>query len=216
MNVLKFIIVFITAATLSILVTSPKAITPPPGIEVANVKMIGPVDKSKLGSILDLQRIANSGQYASVNITINSPGGYVDIGMEYLKAMQLVKSKGVIINCYVEGKSAMAASMAFVILSTCNNRYVQSDAILLTHYAAYNGWNSRLDKNVAKQLYDSLIGSDVELERLIRSSFRVSDRVWTTLNTDEAYMSPREANTHSPKFVQCINKRRKVIDCGKK
>lgn len=65
-----------------------------------------------------------------VNIIINSPGGAVYAGLQFINAMESAKSKGVKLKCYVPG---MAASMAFQIYAHCDERYAFKYSLLLWH-----------------------------------------------------------------------------------
>lgn len=67
-----------------------------------------------------------------VDLVINSPGGSVSTGFDFVSVMESAKSKGVIINCFV---AQMAASMAFQILLHCNTRHVLDRSMLLWHRA---------------------------------------------------------------------------------
>lgn len=66
-------------------------------------------------------------------IYINSPGGYVDIGMDMINAMEAEKDHGVKQVCIV---THLAASMAFNFLSHCDVRIADTGAVLLFHKIA--------------------------------------------------------------------------------
>ena len=86
------------------------------------------------GGIVKLadQLVATSAtRYLSkLELVINSPGGGVLEGSIYVSAMQVAKSRGVKINCYVP---LLAASMAFTILAHCDQRFALDGALFLWH-----------------------------------------------------------------------------------
>jgi len=66
----------------------------------------------------------------AVDIVLDSPGGSVFSGFQFVNAMEEVKGQGVRIRCFVNG---LAASMAFQILVHCDERYALSRSFLLWH-----------------------------------------------------------------------------------
>jgi ATP-dependent protease ClpP protease subunit len=65
-----------------------------------------------------------------VTIVINSPGGYVSSGMQFVTAMRLLQRRGVLLRCVVP---TAAASMAFIIFNECDERYAFQTSSLLWH-----------------------------------------------------------------------------------
>lgn len=65
-----------------------------------------------------------------VTIVINSPGGSILAGMQFMSAMDIAKSRGVTLRCVVP---MFAASMAFHILAACDERYALRNALFLWH-----------------------------------------------------------------------------------
>lgn len=92
----------------------------------------GPIGR---GNILKLGKhliqVAQSGQ-KQVDMVINSPGGEVVTGFLFINAMEYAKSQGLRIRCFVPD---VAASMAFSILTHCNERYALKRSFLLWHRA---------------------------------------------------------------------------------
>lgn len=68
----------------------------------------------------------------TVDLIINSPGGSIVTGFEFVSVMESAKARGVTINCFVPH---VAASMAFQILLHCDHRYVLDRSFLLWHRA---------------------------------------------------------------------------------
>lgn len=65
-----------------------------------------------------------------IDLIINSPGGSVSTGFQFVNEMQDLRSKGAKFRCFVPG---MAASMAFQILVQCDERHTLDRSFLLWH-----------------------------------------------------------------------------------
>lgn len=95
----------------------------------------------------------------SMLMVINSPGGEVYSGQLLIQAMQMAQEQGVHFRCIV---STIAASMAFQILSYCDEKMALPGSLLLWHpvrinFGGFGG--TTLTPNQAKEL-------SVELSRL--------------------------------------------------
>jgi ATP-dependent Clp protease, protease subunit len=75
--------------------------------------------------ILELNNIKDK----DVVVYINSPGGSVLAGMTFVEQIQQMTKAGKNVVCVAD----VAASMAFIILQSCPNRYVTSASILMQH-----------------------------------------------------------------------------------
>jgi ATP-dependent protease ClpP protease subunit len=67
-----------------------------------------------------------------INIVINSPGGSVLAGLQIVEAIHIAQQRGVVVRCAVTN---LAASMAFIILAECDERYALANSLLLFHPA---------------------------------------------------------------------------------
>ena len=65
----------------------------------------------------------------SLDIFITSPGGSVMEGMKMIDYIKTLQNLNVQVNCYGD----FAASMAFVILQSCTNRYAMESSVLMQH-----------------------------------------------------------------------------------
>ncbi len=65
-----------------------------------------------------------------IDIIIDSPGGSVNAGLYFIEAMHALQEKNIVIRCHVEN---LAASMAYVIFTQCNERNALPYALLLFH-----------------------------------------------------------------------------------
>ncbi len=70
-----------------------------------------------------------------IYIFIDSPGGSVDAGSQFINNMNWLINHDKTINCIVKS----AYSMAFVILQHCTNRYVMSSSTLMQHQMSLTG-----------------------------------------------------------------------------
>ena len=64
-----------------------------------------------------------------LNIYIDSPGGSVINGLKMIDYIHTLQNDNIVINCYAN----FAASMAFIILQNCDNRFTSSSGILMQH-----------------------------------------------------------------------------------
>lgn len=91
-----------------------------------SVILRGPVDSNSVSKwISQLNRVDND----YINLYITSPGGSVHSGNLLVEQIKSLKESGKTINCIAE----FAASMAFVILQSCSNRYGLESSVLMQH-----------------------------------------------------------------------------------
>jgi ATP-dependent protease ClpP protease subunit len=100
---------------------------------VANPNRTVYVDGVVNGRIMDeavhiIDLVADSRE--PIDIVINSPGGSVLAGLQFISALNLAQARGVKIRCVVP---VLAASMGFQILAHCDERYALKYAMLLWH-----------------------------------------------------------------------------------
>lgn len=76
-----------------------------------------------------------------INIFINSPGGSVHAGLQFINIMNWYMKQGKIINCI----ALTAYSMAFNILQHCSNRYVMTASILMQHQISLDGLGGQME-----------------------------------------------------------------------
>lgn len=97
------------------------------------------------GVILTAQRLEELTRKnkEDVTILINSPGGYVSAGFILVDAIEMAKERGVTVKC-VSG--VLAASMAFILLAHCSERYVLPNTILLFHPIRFGGEGIRIEE----------------------------------------------------------------------
>lgn len=76
-----------------------------------------------------------------IYIYIDSPGGSVDAGLQFINNMNWHIKQGKTVNCIVKS----AYSMAFNILQHCSNRYVISSSTLMQHQMSLGGLKGPLN-----------------------------------------------------------------------
>ena len=87
----------------------------------------------------------------SLDIFITSPGGSVMEGMKMIDYIKTLQNLDVEVNCYGD----FAASMAFVILQSCTNRYAMVSSVLMQHQMSL-GLSGPIEniKNYLKMIQD--------------------------------------------------------------
>ncbi len=90
----------------------------------------GVVDGSILSKAEELMQVSSRGELTKVVLLINSPGGDVLAGSIYISALEVAKTRGAKVECYVP---LLAASMAFQILAHCDTRFALDGALFLWH-----------------------------------------------------------------------------------
>lgn len=97
------------------------------------IQIMGAVEPGTLqDGMVKLAKLSLSESPGLVDIIIDSPGGRVDTGFQFIMLMKQFKQAGGIIRCSVVN---MAASMAYHIFLHCDERHALSEAFLLWHRA---------------------------------------------------------------------------------
>lgn len=96
------------------------------------VKIVGPITASDTATANRILKLAPavSKVKADIDVLIDSPGGSIMHGAQIVQAIQSAQFRGYKIRCTVTNR---AASMAFIILTYCSERYVLSSTMLLWH-----------------------------------------------------------------------------------
>lgn len=76
------------------------------------------------------EQLDNIGNVNNLNIYINSPGGDVFTASTMISMLERVKDRGTIINAYVDGLSASAASFLMMV---ANNIYLYKNSTVMVH-----------------------------------------------------------------------------------
>lgn len=90
------------------------------------INIRGPIDDETTNKfMLDVLKLPEN---QDINIYINSPGGSVMEGMKIVNQIELMNNISRV-NCI----SDFSASMAFIILQSCENRYAMQSSIMMQH-----------------------------------------------------------------------------------
>lgn len=88
-----------------------------------------------------------------IRLFINSPGGYIDDGLEIYDCMQLLKSEGVIIETNVLGK-AMSMGSVLLVGGSEGHRYAWPSAHIMLHQAGGGSQGKFLDADVSHEEFE--------------------------------------------------------------
>lgn len=102
----------------------------------------------------------------NLNVIINSGGGSVLAGFQYLALVKALRTRGTTVTCYVVG---VAASMAFHVLTQCDKRIVLNDSLLLWHRARVTLGDTPLTGVLAKQIAIDLDATDSKIFREVEA-----------------------------------------------
>jgi ATP-dependent protease ClpP protease subunit len=94
------------------------------------VEVIDVVDGSMIKDVAQKIDALSQASSKPIDMFINSPGGAVLVGTTIIDSMLVARSRGVKFRCI---SSVLAASMAFIILAHCDERYVLPNTKLLFH-----------------------------------------------------------------------------------
>lgn len=141
------------------------------------IDMSGPrtlrVEGVILGNALDLahkvERMSSESQ-DPIDLLINSPGGSVEAGLQLVEAMHIAQSRGVRVRCAV---STLAASMAFLILNECDERYALSNSLLLFHPARAMLMFAVLKADDARKMSEDLESVDALITDMLEEGMGV-------------------------------------------
>lgn len=174
------------------------------------VEIIGPVRGDILKKANELLVLAESQK--TVDILINSPGGGVLVGMQFISAMEIVKSRGIKIRCVVP---LMAASMGFQILAHCNERYVLARTLLLWHPMTLSG--RYLKFNAEQMLYQGQRMSRLErpMMRYLIQQMKISPKTFYFHRRYETMWLGAQLKQLSPGFITVVTDIRGYTDLFK-
>lgn len=103
----------------------------------------------KLESLVDIENQVQQHRGGRINLVINSPGGDVEIGK---KLMGKIRRLNKPIDCLVIGE---AMSMAFTMLTMCDNRYTLATSQFLVHDVKIYYQNTLMtEKELERDLID--------------------------------------------------------------
>jgi len=135
-------------------------------------------------------------------IVLDSPGGGVVIGLQFIQLMHRAKSRGITINCVVDSQ---AMSMAFGILSQCSRRYAFNSSFLLWHRVRQMAAFMEITRHKGK-VWEYQIGIlDDYLDHLIQKSLNISPKDYNFSSDNNIVHTGYSVKELSPKFMTIID-----------
>jgi ATP-dependent protease ClpP protease subunit len=172
----------------------------------------GPIDEMKQETVA-LLMLEVAKKPKTIEIPIDSPGGYVHIGFQFLDAIYKAQKQGTKVICTLDGK--MAASMAAIIFSQCDERKAIANSFILFHSIATflpGFFGVVINIPTAKALLKELQHDQAIIDKLVRQNFVVNDEMYAYLNDNEVFFGPSTANQLSPGFITKILPARADLD----
>lgn len=169
-----------------------------PQISSNPVRIVGIINDTYIDKADEL--LARSATEKTIDIIINSPGGMVVFGNIYINAMELVKSRGVKLRCYV---THIAASMAFQILAHCSERYALENSYLLWHPVRIAG-QMELTPQLATSVAKSLALTEEQLLTDLRKYFKPSDEDFLFHYYQESLLPAQTVNNMVPNYINIV------------
>ena len=151
---------------------------------------IGAVNYANATPVLkEFKRAEISKRYNKIiNVAINSGGGSVHLGLEFVEEMKSLKAKGYKINCYVRN----AYSMGFIILQYCDHRVGSSNSTYMHHLVQVGyGRPARTEKN--KKLFKSLDFFDNLVLEEISKRMKVDPKKFFEVYKDDKWWAAKDA-----------------------
>lgn len=138
-----------------------------------------------------------------IYMLINSPGGSVGPGMAVVDSMLQAKARGVEFHCF---SGVLAASMAFIILSHCDNRVTFHNTKLLFHPISLSTRGSRI-----QELFVSLEQILAQERRIMRHLQSVMGLPWRDFHMHyfaETFWAATELKEHTKRerFLKTVTK----------
>ena len=130
----------------------------------------------------------NSRKDKLIELAINSGGGSVHIGLEFIEEMKALQAKGYKFDCYVRN----AYSMGFVILQYCDKRIGSEHSTFMHHLTQMgNGRPKRDEKN--KKLFKALDFFDNLLLKDIAKRLKIDSKEWFKIIKDDSWWGAKDA-----------------------
>ena len=123
-----------------------------------------------------------------IDVAINSGGGSVHLGLEFIEEMKSLKDKGYKFNCYVRN----AYSMGFIILQYCDHRIGSENSTYMHHLVQVGyGRPQRTEKN--KKLFKSLDFFDNLVLEEISKRMGVDPKKFFEIYKDDKWRAAKDA-----------------------
>jgi ATP-dependent Clp protease, protease subunit len=164
------------------------------------VELIGVVGKNAVDEVaVSIYGMTRKDRTKPIWMLINSPGGSVYSGTVVLDAMALAQESGITIKCL---SGVLAASMGFVILSKCDERYTLPTTRLLFHPMSVSTRGAQVT-----HLHTNLgttIDEENYLKELQRSALNFSEEHFERHYQAETFWDARQLRALSPQFITIV------------
>ena len=168
------------------------------GLSVKKEEVLKSAFDIEIGAVnyLNAERVLKKFKRAEVNnlddkvidMAINSGGGSVHIGLEFIEEMKSLKTKGYKFNCYTRN----AYSMGFIILQYCDHRIGSSNSTYMHHLVQVGyGRPERTEKN--KKLFKSLDFFDNLVLDEISKRMKVDPKKFFEIYKDDKWWGAKDA-----------------------
>lgn len=125
----------------------------------------------------------------TIRLFINSPGGYIDDGLEIYDCMQLLKSEGVIVETHVLGK-AMSMGSILLVGGSEGHRYAWPSSNIMLHQAGGGFSGKTRDAKVSMEELEYIDG---RMKAIYRAQTDLKDEEIETIFTNDYFMRAEEA-----------------------
>ena len=123
-----------------------------------------------------------------IDVAINSGGGGVHLGLEFIEEMKSLKDKGYKLNCYVRN----AYSMGFIILQYCDKRIGSENSTYMHHLVQVGfGRPKRTEHN--KKLFKALDFFDKLVLDEISKRMGIDPKKFFEIYKDDKWWNAKEA-----------------------
>lgn len=136
-----------------------------------------------------------------IYVVINSPGGSVFAGLQFISALDQVRSQGVEVRCVVPG---MAASMAFQILIHCDKRYALRYSLLLWHPVRVAGFMV-ITPDTALALYTDMAAIEALMVPELITALGMPESEFYYHYRQETMWTAASLALAAPKFLEIVD-----------
>ena len=164
------------------------------------VEIKGVVNNKAIDKARELEELSNI-NLKPITILIDSPGGSVAPGFAFLNAMNLVKARGVKLNCIVTN---LAASMAFHFLAECNERYAFKYSLLLWHPMRVGGLFASFSADEMEYLIQVMRAWELPLNARLIQVLNISREDFYYHYSRETLFTTIQLRGLSPRFINII------------
>jgi ATP-dependent protease ClpP protease subunit len=169
--------------------------------EKRTVRVVGVVEKDIMTEAEQLNNLSAESK-DPIYIIINSPGGSVAFGMQFLTAMKIAKNRGSRLVCLVPN---LAASMGFHFLAECDERYALAYSLLLWHPMKIGGMFVMLSADQMEYMVKVMRSWEVPLNNKLMEQLDVSKDLFYYHYTHETLFTPGQLAEIAPNFITVVD-----------